>query len=64
MAIFIYHDIQWGERAQIGFNSGDGQAHFTLAEALSEETIRMHRYSNVGSPGVFVYPMDSKLVNM
>ena len=64
VAIFIYHDIEWGEGAQVGFNGGDGMASFTLPQALSNATISMHQYSNVGEPGIFVYPIDSELFNL
>ena len=61
MVIFIYHDIRWGERAQIGFNAGDGYTSFTLPEALSSQTLSIDRRSNVGEPGVFAYRIDGTL---
>lgn len=62
LAVFIYKDINWGERAQIGFNVGDGYTSFIFPEALSDQTrnILINEYSNVGEPGVFVYRIDSK----
>ena len=60
LAVFIYRDINWGERAQIGFNVGDGYTSFTLPEALSSQTRNIDEHSNVGKPGVFVYRIDSK----
>ena len=37
---FIYEDIQWGQRAQVGFNAGDGCTFFTLPGALSSDTLK------------------------
>ena len=64
VAVFIYDNIEWGERAQIGFNAGDGHAFFKLPGALSDETINMDEKSNVGEPGVFVYRIDSKYIRL
>ena len=60
LAVFIYKDINWGERAQIGFNVGDGYTSFVFPEALSDQTQNIDEYSNVGEPGVFIYRIDSK----
>ena len=62
IAVFIYHDITWGERAQIGFNAGDGYTSFIFPEALSNQTLSIDERSNVGEPGVFVYRIDGRLV--
>ena len=62
MVIFIYHDIRWGERAQIGFNAGDGYTSFALSEALSSQTLSIDRRSNIGEPGVFAYRIDGMLI--
>lgn len=61
-AAFFYSDVQWGQRAQIGFNSGDGYSSFMLSEVLTEETtaIDVDERSNVEKPGVFIFRMDSK----
>ena len=55
---FLYEDIQWGERAQIGFDSGDNNRSFTVPGALTNKTLDMENQSNVGRPGVFVYRVD------
>lgn len=60
---FLYDDIQWGAGAQIGFNSGDGIAYFTIPSALSPATLNITQLSNVGSPGLFIYKVDGKLCN-
>lgn len=62
VAVFIYHNIEWGEQAQIGFNAGDGHAFFKLPGALTDETINMDEESNVGEAGLFVYRIDSKRI--
>ena len=62
IVVFSYDDIEWGERAQIGFNAGDGHAFFMLPGALTDETINMDENTNVGEPGVFVYRIDSKCI--
>ena len=56
---FLYEDIQWGEGAGIGFNTGDGtNRSFTVPGALTNETLNMENQSNVGRPGVFIYQVD------
>ena len=60
--VFIYGDIQWGEGAQIGFNAGDGTVYFTIPGALSSATLNISQMSNVGSPGLFIYKVDGKLL--
>ena len=59
-SIFIYEDINWGAGAQIGFGAGDRDTSLTLPEALTNETLNVDEYSNVGEPGVFVYRIDSE----
>ena len=58
VSIFIYHDIQWGSNAQIGFNLGDGLLSYTLPEALTSQTIDIDQLSNVGRMGVFAFRID------
>ena len=60
LAVFIYKDINWGQRAQIGFNVGDGYTAFIFPEALSDVTRNIDEYSNVGEPGVFIYRIDGR----
>jgi hypothetical protein len=60
VAAFLYHDIQWGVRAQIGVNAGDGYSSFTLSEALADPVESVDNRTNVGLPGVFVFRIDSK----
>ena len=60
-AVFLYSDIQWGQRAQLGFNIGDGYSSFMLSEALTELTLDVDERSNVEKPGVFIYRIDSKI---
>ena len=60
LAVFIYKDINWGQRAQIGFNVGDGYTAFVFPEALSVQTLYMDESSNVGKLGVYVHRIDSK----
>ena len=61
LAVFLYADIQWGDSAQIGFNSGDGNSFFMLNEALTGETVSVDERSNVERPGVFIFRIDSKI---
>ena len=60
LAVFIYKDINWGQRAQIGFNFGDGYTSFVFPEALSSQTLNMDENSNVGKQGVYIHRIDSK----
>ena len=61
---FIYNDIQWGGRAQVGFNAGDGHTSLMTPEALSSSTLDMEELSNVDQPGVFVFRIDSKQLQL
>ena len=61
LAVFLFHDIQWGEGAQIGFNAGDAYTSFMLPVALSDQTLNITQHSNAGEAGVFVYRIDSML---
>ncbi len=56
----LYSRIQWGPRAQIGFNAGDGNRSFTVPGGLTGATLHMESFSNVGRPGLFVYQVDGK----
>ena len=64
LAAFLYADIQWGNRAQIGFSAGDGNSFFMLNEALTDETLNIDARSNVGKPGVFVFRIDGEMACM
>ncbi len=54
----LYSRIQWGRRAQVGFNAGDGTRSFTVPGGLTGATLYMESLSNVGRPGLFVYQVD------
>ena len=58
LTAFLYSDIQWERRAQIGFNAGDGYSFFMLNEALTDETVTIDERSNVERPGIFVFRID------
>ena len=58
--IFNYGDIQWGERAEIGFNAGDGVGFLTVPSSGSNATLDIETQSNVGVPGQFFYRVDGK----
>ena len=60
LAVFIYKDINWGQRAQIGFNVGDGYTAFVFPEALSGQTLDMDENSNVGKQGVYIHRINSE----
>ena len=60
VALFIYHELQWGREAQVGFNAGDGLASFSIPGALTFQTLSLNGRSNVREPGVFVYPINSE----
>ena len=50
---FIYHDIQWGSAADIGFSVGDDTRSFMVNGALN-----IDEGSNVGVTGVYIYRVD------
>ncbi len=56
----LYQALEWGPRAQIGFNAGDGNRSFTVPGGLTPATLYMQSMSNVGQPGLFVYQVDGK----
>lgn len=60
IAVFLYKDIQWGIRAQIGVNAGDGYSSFSLSEAVADPVEDVDNRTNVGLPGVFIFHIDSK----
>ena len=55
---FIYHDIQWGDGANIGFNAGDGIRFFMVPGALTRQVLNIDEGSNVGVRGVYIYRVD------
>lgn len=61
-AFFFYGDIQWGKKAQLGFNAGDGVNSFSLPGALTDDTVNIEEQSNVGHPGIFAYRIDGGIM--
>ena len=59
---FIYDDIQWGAGANIGFNAGDGTRSFMVPGALTNQTLTIEDGSNVDVTGLYIYRVDSCLV--
>lgn len=57
---FIYGDIQWGNRATIGFNAGDGLGSFQITRP--RDTRNIETSSNVGIPGVYIFRVDQSTV--
>ena len=55
---FIYHDIQWGDGANIGFTAGDGTRYFMVPGALTNQVLNIDEGSNVGVTGVYIYRVD------
>ena len=58
--LFSYGDVEWGQRSNIGFNSGPN--FFMLPEALTPATTEVEEGSNVGTPGLYVYQVDQQTV--
>jgi hypothetical protein len=56
--VFVYNDIQWGGKVQIGFNAGDGRGYYT--PVILADVQGQGRESNVMVPGVYVYRTDGK----
>ena len=53
-ALFIYGDIEWGNRATVGFNAGDGNRSIVVTtRPLDVET-----GSNVGVTGLYINRID------
>ena len=55
---FMYGDIQWGGRANIGFNAGDGTRFFMVPGALTNQVLNIDKESNVGVTRVYIYRVD------
>ena len=62
LAIFLYDEIQWELRAQIGVNAGDGYSSSSLSEALTDPIEDVDNRTNIGLPGVFMFRIDSKII--
>ncbi len=59
--LFSYGDIEWGRRAQIGFNAGNGRfGSLALPGAGTDEAVLINTLSNVGQNGTFVFRVDGK----
>ena len=59
---FIYHDIQWGSAANIGFSAGDGTRSFMDPGALTNLTLNIDKGSNVDVTGVYIYRVDCSVL--
>ena len=59
---FLYHDIQWGDGANIGFNAGDGTRFFMDPGALTNQVLNIDEGSNVGVTGVYIYRVDCSVL--
>ena len=62
LAMFLYDEIQWGWRSQIGVNAGDGYSSLSLSEALTDPIEDIDNRTNIGLPGVFMFRIDSKII--
>ena len=62
VVFFIYGDIQWGSRANIGFDAGDGTRYFMVPGALTNQTLNIDEGSNVGVTGVYIYRVECSVV--
>jgi len=73
--IFLYADgkIQWttgdadggtnglgGQYAQVGFNKGDGRSYSVIPESRTADVINIDKTSNVGKPGVWIFPISQQ----
>ena len=58
---FLYSNIEWGV-ANIGFNAGDNMRSFMVPGALTSLTRNIENGSNVDIPGLYIYPVDRRLV--
>ena len=56
--LFIYHVIQWGSGANVGFNAGDGTRFFMVQGAPTTQALNIDERSNVGMTGVYIYRVD------
>lgn len=62
-AVFLYNKIEWiGNRAQVGFDAGDGVNFLAINESRTAAVINVTLLSNVGVPGKFAFRLDSKTV--
>ena len=58
---FLYSNIEWGS-ANIGFNAGDNMRSFMVPGARTFQTRNIENGSNVNIPGLYIYPVDRRLV--
>ena len=59
---FIYHTIEWGRGANVGFNAGDGTRSFTVPGALTNQVLNIDEGSNVGVTGLYIYRVDCSVL--
>ena len=64
VAVFIYDDIQWGQKSQFGFYAGDEYNSYLLPESHTSQILNMSELTNVREPGVFIFRIDSKLLEL
>ena len=69
IVIFLYGDIQWTTtfsnsndiiHATAGFNAGDRINSFTIPGSLTPNIIDIIETSNIGIPGLWVFPLNCK----
>ena len=56
--IFIYGDIEWGNRATIGFNAGDG----VRSIVVTTRPLDVETGSNVGVTGLYINQIDLSVI--
>ena len=60
-SVFLYHSMNWGDGAFIGFN--DGNSYYTLAGgegiAMFSSVETLPSTSNVGVDGVYIFSSES-----
>jgi hypothetical protein len=63
-AVFNYANLMWptasAQKAQAGFNAGDGNSHFVLPGSFTLNITKISELSNINIPGKWIFRVDSE----
>ncbi|XP_052697868.1 adhesion G protein-coupled receptor B1-like isoform X2 [Crassostrea angulata] len=63
-AVFMYNVINWTNKAEAGYNAGDGIHYYSVPGSMTESMLNLPQASNVGVPGQFVFMVDKKTTDV
>uniref|UniRef100_A0A8W8I3F3 G-protein coupled receptor 133 n=1 Tax=Magallana gigas TaxID=29159 RepID=A0A8W8I3F3_MAGGI len=63
-AVFMYNVINWTNKAEAGYNAGDGIHYYSVPGSMTDSMLNLPQASNVGVPGQFVFRVDKKTTDV